>query len=87
MLEDKLDVWSKREIRLRASQPPDDGAVGVIDLVDGASVPSRRQLMAVSAFGDRINVEVVPGGGTVMSDASLVVDKWKAGFFGRTGRL
>jgi hypothetical protein len=49
------------EIRLLAVEPVDDLAGGTVDLVDGAGVASRDEVVARFVLVDAVDVEVVPG--------------------------
>jgi hypothetical protein len=71
VLEAELGTIGHFEVRTVTVQPPNDGAVGAIDLVNGASIAGRDQVVTVSVFVYRVDVEVVPGVGRVVARASL----------------
>jgi hypothetical protein len=43
-----------------AAEAPDYGAITAVDLEDCGDVAAREQVMPVVAFGDGVDVEVVP---------------------------
>lgn len=71
MLEAEGDIGTKLEVGSKAAQAPDNLAGGAVDLVDGAGIPSRDQVVASSIFVDRVDVEVVPCIRRVISSSCL----------------
>lgn len=71
MLEAELDVGPKIEVRLDATQAPDNLAGGTVDFVDCAGIASRNEIIALGIFVHGIDVEVIPCIRRVVTGAGL----------------
>ena len=71
VLEAELGPLGHVKVGAVAVEPPDDGAVGAVDLVDGAGVAGGDEVVAVGILVDAVDVEVVPRVGGVVSGACL----------------
>ena len=71
MLEAEVGVGTQLEIGPLASQTPDNLSCGTVNLVDGACVSRRDEIVSLAIFVDRVDVEVVPCVGRVVAGSSL----------------
>lgn len=71
VLEAEVSVGTQLEIRPLASQTPDNLSCGTINLVDGACVSRRDEIVSLAIFVDRVDVEVVPCVRGVVAGSSL----------------
>ena len=80
MLKTKLDVMAKLEVRPIAAQPPNNASVRPVDLVYGARMPGRQQIMTIITLGDGIDMKIVPRCGAIVGYACLTFGKEEFGF-------
>lgn len=71
VLEAKLGSVGHLEVRTVAVEAPDYGAVGTVDLVDGAGITSRNEVVALGIFVNAVDVEIVPRVGRIVARSSL----------------
>lgn len=80
VLEAELGAVGHFEVAAVAVEAPDDATVGAVDLVHGAGVAGRDEVVALGIFVDAVDVEVVPRIRRVVARAGLTWVDGQDGF-------
>lgn len=67
MLEGELDIGTESEVAVFSSETPDQRTSCGVDLVDGVGVAGGDEVGAGGVFVDGVDVEIIPGVGTVVA--------------------